>query len=299
VEGVSLQPKQFRQQTLWPTEAETTHVQGGALPVEMGTAPGDRREDDRGNVEFNVRRALPNGGTSSSWQSPYLRGAYAENARRSATNPVREAELDSGQRAMFMTPREIHQRWEPLMGDRYEGYDSTYDGTDTRSLKPRDEYGTPMEDDDQFWDRKLEESQMDRNEYAMHHRGIGVVAMGSNTENEIERLQDRASYPWQRTGEATDDYIDREESYLDPHIDAYRERKNQSLYDSIAEGGVRSPIRLGEARFSDERKPMVAGGHHRLAAATDIDQDRLVPVLHHASVTEAQSERTGKYYPYD
>jgi len=55
-----------------------------------------------------------------------------------------------------------------------------------------------------------------------------------------------------------------------------------STYDSIKAEGVKQPVNLysGDARSG---KPKSMGqGHHRVAAQTDIDADRLIPVLHHS-----------------
>lgn len=303
--GVSLQPKQFRQQTLWPAAAETTHVEGGAYPIEMGGPPEDRRVDYRGGVEFNVRRTLPNGGTSSSWQSPYLRSAYADNVRRSATNPVREAELDSGQRAMFMTPREIHKRWEPLYGDRHDAYGMTDAGTETRALQPHVTHQTAggsryqsdyVETDEELWGRKLDESMMPKRDYGMDVHGMG----SANTDDFINQLDLTTNYPAYESGH-TATFDERAESWAERKAEQWRAEQDDSLYDSIAREGVRSPVRLGESHKhwgGQTPKPQIVGGHHRLAAATDIDEDALIPVLHHEDIAEARSGRTQMGYRY-
>ena len=52
------------------------------------------------------------------------------------------------------------------------------------------------------------------------------------------------------------------------------------LHKSIAAEGVHRPVHLS-AQFGSQGKPEVGEGHHRVAAAMDIDPDRLMPVLHH------------------
>lgn len=302
MDGVSLQPKQFRQQTLWSTAAETTHVEGSGRPIEMGIRSSDRR-DYGGQVEFQTHRALDRGGSSSMWQSQAQLERFGDrNNRRPAEGPTaREAELGSGQLPMFMSPREIHARYSPLDGDRYSGYDSTFDGTETRSMRVRDEYGDPLETDDELWDRKLHESQEAPSEYERGLRAQGLVGMKTHTGTEtfMERVRDQhSSYPVQGSKESSDSFYEREASYLAPHIDEWREANDVSLYDSIAEKGVKAPIRLGqdEGRMG---KPMIVGGHHRLAAQTDLNYDRLMPVLHHKNIYEAQYDPdVNRAWPY-
>jgi hypothetical protein len=62
-----------------------------------------------------------------------------------------------------------------------------------------------------------------------------------------------------------------------------RARKGASLYDSIKREGVRKPVEL--IRNFDASRYSPAGyqlseGHHRVAAAADIDPNMLVPVKH-------------------
>lgn len=61
-----------------------------------------------------------------------------------------------------------------------------------------------------------------------------------------------------------------------------------SLYDSVAVEGVKSPVHLGEEQGL-LGKPQVVGGHHRIAAQAEIDEDKLMPVLHHRDVSAAKS----------
>lgn len=306
MEVVTLQPKQFRQQTLWPTAAEPTHVAGGGTPIEMGTAPGDRRtvRDALGDhVEFQSRRSLPNGGSQTTWQSQHSLAKYGDRLAPQPQGPsAREQELDSGQRAMFMTPREIHSRYQPLDGDRHpasdnfwgdESYSGPSTGTPERIL-----YDHEMEDDDALWERKLDEAQMPRDEYLMER---GEVGTGTGTF--LDRLGERSSYPQQPSGtnpstSAYESWEHREEAYIDRKYEERMETSGESLYDSVWESGVKSPIRLGDTHGLLD-KPMMVGGHHRLAAATDLNQDKLVPVLHHRDIWEAQSDpKTTKAYPY-
>ena len=70
-----------------------------------------------------------------------------------------------------------------------------------------------------------------------------------------------------------------------------------SLGESIEETGVQSPIRLG-SRIGSEDKPQIVGGHHRLAVQTQLDPNKLVPVLHHDDIWEARSPNTQMAWPY-
>lgn len=297
MEGVSLQPKQFRQQTLWPTAAETTHVAGGARPIEMGGPSEDRRVDQRGQVEFRTRGTYPEGGSWSSWNSPHILKRSAEIAAQKRSTAARERELGSGQRAMFMTPREIHARYQPLDGDRYDSSAGSHEFSTsggfamTTGSPDRIARENEMETDDELWDRKLEESQYSKRDYAMD-RGEGVTGTGTF----VDRLYDRDSGPVRQTGH-TETWEAKEESYVNRKIGAWRESHEESLYDSIAKSGVRSPIRLGEAEGM-MGKPEIVGGHHRLAAQTDLNQDQFVPVLHHEDIGEARSKRTERGYKY-
>jgi hypothetical protein len=51
-----------------------------------------------------------------------------------------------------------------------------------------------------------------------------------------------------------------------------------SLHGSIASEGVKEPVRL---MWDGREVPTVAQGHHRIAAAHNIDPEMLVPVMHY------------------
>jgi hypothetical protein len=273
------------------------------------------------------------------------------------------------QLSMFMTPNEIHKRWQPLDADRHDtdyGYDGgTEWGTrqpkswDTGNTMPTDinEAGTAthdrvqrrapgvhegsaaaagsgygdtgtimrsrgggktrlrqrgsgepeMESDDELWDRKLNETHQfgpggQHEEYggtdsdplkAAHNTGTLGSYKGSPTgasrfyAGEGPRPSSGA---WER-------HYEREESHENRRQEQ-RETNHAagSMYDSIAEKGVLGPIRLGRQTGS-QGKMEVVGGHHRLAAATDIDPNKLVPVLHDETIWDAQRPPKGGY-PY-
>ena len=68
-----------------------------------------------------------------------------------------------------------------------------------------------------------------------------------------------------------------------------RKRKGNTLYESIQEHGVREPVELMHRKHPIERNHPgedippgmhLAEGHHRVAAAYDIDPNMLIPVIH-------------------
>lgn len=62
-----------------------------------------------------------------------------------------------------------------------------------------------------------------------------------------------------------------------------RRRKGASLYESIKAKGVQKPVELNrnnrDSRFS-KKGYSLSEGHHRIAAAADIDPNMLIPVTH-------------------
>jgi hypothetical protein len=62
-----------------------------------------------------------------------------------------------------------------------------------------------------------------------------------------------------------------------------RARKGATLYDSIKREGVRKPVELQrntrDTKFS-KKGYSLSEGHHRVAAAADIDPNMLIPVEH-------------------
>lgn len=73
----------------------------------------------------------------------------------------------------------------------------------------------------------------------------------------------------------------------------------QSLVEHLrAVGGVSEPIHLLDPtskRRGALGRPEVLGGHHRIAAMSEIDPDALMPVLFHSGPREA---KRGGGYPY-
>jgi len=68
-----------------------------------------------------------------------------------------------------------------------------------------------------------------------------------------------------------------------------RKRRGNSLYESIQNNGVREPVQLnrnGAEGYS------LAEGHHRVAAAHDIDPNMMLPVVHSDELEFQPTKRT-------
>lgn len=216
-------------------------------------------------------------------------------ARVRRAEPVRkswERPQDNKQLKMFMTPAEIHAEYAPLEGDRKY----TFDGP------------IALENNKQLYARKLAESKLSRTEYGkIHNRQIRPAFTA------LEETPDAAQFSGdnsaQQRGKAFEAKL--------AAADAKSADWNRSLYSRIEEEGVQSPLRLGlKGGDTSEDSPAVVGGHHRLAAATDIDRKRqrnardrarragteaapvetYIPVLHDKSIGTAKRDL---YYPYD
>jgi hypothetical protein len=209
---------------------------------------------------------------------------------------------------MFMTPKEIHQHYQLWEGDREDAPRAgelthstrTTGGRPTKAMgtQTRENWqvstGTRMrayneESDEQFWLRKTMDSQMDPEEYFEHRHG--TRAPDPYLHAVQHGLLARSTAP-QSPGT---DRTTRWESY-DERARSYMERKHeeqfggQSLWGSVRQEGVKSPVHLG-TQFGERGKPQIVGGHHRIAAAMDTRPNQLIPVLHHeGGVSEAQEE---------
>jgi hypothetical protein len=63
------------------------------------------------------------------------------------------------------------------------------------------------------------------------------------------------------------------------HKDSYAGQSypnSSSLYDSIKEHGVHTPIFVGRSRYVP--RPVVTNGHHRLAASRHLNPNQFIPV---------------------
>jgi hypothetical protein len=178
---------------------------------------------------------------------------------------------------MFMSAREIQASYRPLPGDFREVHDEKLDDHVEETVP-------------QFWGRKLSESKMSQADYAHKvHQGHETGEPYELPEMDWDKAMDRTDYPAQHTGESTDDHGGRVEEWEMERMRSHGNRieafiNGPSLYSQIERDGVQSPVHLGTGgrpplRSAEEKT--ILGGHHRVAAAADIDPDRLMPVLHY------------------
>jgi len=84
-------------------------------------------------------------------------------------------------------------------------------------------------------------------------------------------------------------------TYWTEGSERYHEGSKTTLGESIEAEGVKSPIRLG-GEVGSQGKPQIVGGHHRLAVASALHSEQLLPVLHYAGgIHEARADTA---YPY-
>ena len=58
------------------------------------------------------------------------------------------------------------------------------------------------------------------------------------------------------------------------------ETKKNGMYNRIKDRGVEEPVKLGQGHWGVYQRGVVSDGHHRIAAAYDIDPNMLIPVEH-------------------
>jgi len=63
--------------------------------------------------------------------------------------------------------------------------------------------------------------------------------------------------------------------------------KKNGLYDDVKDIGVRVPVTITDNPDDSDYKPEVKGGHHRIAAAYEINPDMEIPVNYADSIEEA------------
>jgi hypothetical protein len=196
---------------------------------------------------------------------------------------------------MLMSAREIQEQYAPAEGDRmYKGTPYFVHGkvqppgeedpragettmrqmtTDHRLNSPMREPMTgmryfertfegkppPIETNQEFWQRKSQEGAMSPEEEKAHR----IRLYQANKLGTPEQIQK---------------YIDRPPEH------------DTSLVEHLQGGGAIPTIPLGVTSnpLSGSRKPMVAGGQHRIAVLGEIDPDRLLPVEHWTNTHEAK-----------
>ena len=237
--------------------------------------------------------------------------------------PRRTQRGDPEQLKMFMTPREIVNKYQVLDADRQE-----YHGEDARNYQRtgREErtggVGTGnmwdpgnihyaeggsgdfirqpiQETDEQVFARKNEEAQYDA-EYYGEMRGHALTGHTRDFDSNREDLLERSSaprMPSQESSSAWDSWQMKVDSYVNRKQDQHYQRQAEepeSLHESIAQGGVQHPVHLG-TQFGSQGKPQIVGGHHRIAAALDTRPDDLIPVIHHEDIYDAKQSKGYKY----
>lgn len=174
---------------------------------------------------------------------------------------------------MFMSAREIMTSAAPLPADFHE-HTNKWDQTES---KP------------QFWRRKLRESKMSPYDYDVERGGMGAPPAFNPEE--------RSDNPVQGTDESSGAFEDRYNQWWDSRADSHSDKidmhfNGPSMHDSIREEGVKAPVSIGH----DARgRKTIIGGHHRIAAAADIDPDRLMPVLHFRGTSPAVARQDDVY----
>lgn len=225
-----------------------------------------------------------------------------------------------------MSPREIMNEYQALDGDRggvkhltrmeegptYTSRPVNTDGVSNRARKDRDgealgsDTGKPYwyshspETDESLYSRKVAEAKLPPGDYADAHRGggLGSSRPGSEFGSSVWEHPDN---PQHATGHTSTFEHDEEEFYAARADSKWGKQaaydSRGSLYNSIKEEGVRSPIHLGK-NIGTMGKPQVAGGHHRLGAQFDIDPDQPMPVLHHEDIQAARRSSASGGYKY-
>jgi hypothetical protein len=238
---------------------------------------------------------------------------------------------------MFMTPKEITDKYQPLDGDRMEKNEHDYyehvrggmgdtsgtfrshntqgDPNYTRSgfsKPPRErdttspyKYNPGEETDKELWSRKLEESKMPKADY-MHAMGgtEQVRDMEPGYTDAADHVAYRDGYPEHKTG-GTNTYEEAQESFDNRVADEHQGRIDDyysgadTLHSKIKSEGVKKAVHLSQQRGM-QGKPQIVGGHHRIAASMDIDSDSLIPVIHHRDFKDARSkDKATDPYPYN
>lgn len=65
------------------------------------------------------------------------------------------------------------------------------------------------------------------------------------------------------------------------------ESKENKLHEDIENIGVRIPVTITDSPQEGSKKPIIRGGHHRLAAAYDINPKMEIPVNYGDSIADA------------
>jgi hypothetical protein len=231
---------------------------------------------------------------------------YQKQKAAATTEPAHH-HINHEQLQMFMTPKEIKGKYQALDGDRQSAYSLTANSRSNGDVYSRmhavtyerEEHNLSYasgsgtghrnwlregeESDDQLYARKADEARLPPGEYAEIHSGKEATPG-------YETLAGRDSAPQPRGSgtSAIDSYDMKLNSYVgrkqEEHYDA---DYGPSLYEQIESEGVKSPVHLSQ-QFGSLGKPMVVGGHHRLASQGEINEDQPIPVMHHTDFHAAR-----------
>lgn len=223
---------------------------------------------------------------------------------------------DESHLPMFMSARQIMDKYQPLDADR-QGVEDYRDNTATgrsrltgggTNWERRTWTGTPrhgyrqhtpatdrrysrsetVETDEQLWDRKYDEASLSRDEYEAEVHG----KWASPRYDRPGGGETRASGTW-RSKWATDTDTPRKTQTYEPFDPAGE--GGASIMESVLKEGVKAPVSLSTTQFGSQGLPQIVGGHHRLAVMGREKPDTLLPVSHHEDIHSAQRNPNWKY----
>jgi hypothetical protein len=202
---------------------------------------------------------------------------------------------------MFMTPREIMHKYQPLDADLY--------GAGTMGMSGQPSSGTPTSTARTYGPNntpgnvrhgQVRWGQDTGGTYQATTHGTKFRSRGETHEEMMGRKLEESQYEnmvGRRTKVGTSFYGS------DTNVPPPHERmslgsagEEESLYESIAKHGAQAPLSLGTAgSHGMAGKREIVGGHHRLAAQFDINPDTPMPVVHYRDIYHARSDPTRKY----
>lgn len=149
---------------------------------------------------------------------------------------------EAEQLAMFMTSGDLLKNYHAWPGDR--GY-----VRDVSKIKSQMEL--PLGDEEQ------------RRKITMENVDPDVARRSSSEETWAKKLEESRN--------------------IGPEGETYASRNKPSLHESIKKAGVLSPVNIQAKSMMEkgQEKPFVTGGHHRIAAAADVNPNMLVPVSYY------------------
>jgi hypothetical protein len=219
---------------------------------------------------------------------------------------------------MFMTPAEIHAKYQPLDADRQDSYNEE-GRTGESTMRPRTT-GGGMNSSRYEAGKVHEYNGAGWGDYGNRTDGISTVNVNQTAKlnkdfsRRSQTMPETSSELWERKYEEAE--YDRTANINVPRTggsssssngsDSYPwvrpqrgsgsssqpgfRKEEVSLAEAIRTEGVKSPIRLG-MQFGSEGKPQIVGGHHRLAVASSDRPNDYLPVLHDTDIESARSSK--------